>query len=76
MTVKSMTTFLNDPSGDPMWEEDPAAKDVVHYDDKCVSSLCLLLGFSFDPSAHNSPICSPLSTGPSAPCSQRSKRHS
>jgi hypothetical protein len=39
MTVKSMTAFLNDPSGDPMWEEDPAAKDVVHLDDRSFNAL-------------------------------------
>uniref|UniRef100_A0A3Q3XBY1 Protein disulfide-isomerase A5 n=1 Tax=Mola mola TaxID=94237 RepID=A0A3Q3XBY1_MOLML len=29
-TFKSMVAFLRDPSGPPLWEENPEAKDVVH----------------------------------------------
>ncbi|XP_035767160.1 protein disulfide-isomerase A5 [Neolamprologus brichardi] len=29
-TFKSMVAFLKDPSGPPLWEENPEAKDVVH----------------------------------------------
>ncbi|TMS06451.1 Protein disulfide-isomerase A5, partial [Larimichthys crocea] len=29
-TSKSMVAFLKDPSGPPLWEENPEAKDVVH----------------------------------------------
>uniref|UniRef100_A0A8C7YQN1 Protein disulfide isomerase family A, member 5 n=1 Tax=Oryzias sinensis TaxID=183150 RepID=A0A8C7YQN1_9TELE len=29
-TIKSMVAFLKDPSGPPLWEENPEAKDVVH----------------------------------------------
>jgi protein disulfide-isomerase-like protein len=31
VVVKSMVTFLKDPSGDLPWDEDPAAQDVVHW---------------------------------------------
>ena len=31
VTVKSMVTFLKDPTGDLPWEEDPMAQDVVHW---------------------------------------------
>ncbi|CAD5112143.1 DgyrCDS1382 [Dimorphilus gyrociliatus] len=34
MTVRSMTAFLNDPTGDIPWDEDPTATDVVHLDNK------------------------------------------
>lgn len=30
--VKSIVTFLKDPSGDLPWEEDPTAQDVVHWE--------------------------------------------
>uniref|UniRef100_A0A1A8FWA8 Protein disulfide-isomerase A5 n=2 Tax=Nothobranchius korthausae TaxID=1143690 RepID=A0A1A8FWA8_9TELE len=29
-TFKSMVAFLKDPSGPPLWEENPEAKDVIH----------------------------------------------
>ncbi|KAG7502682.1 disulfide-isomerase A5 [Solea senegalensis] len=29
-TFKSMVAFLKDPSGPPLWEENPEAKDIVH----------------------------------------------
>ena len=31
VTVKSLVTFLKDPSGDLPWDEDPAAQDVMHW---------------------------------------------
>jgi len=31
ISVKSMVTFLKDPSGDLPWEEDPSAQDVTHW---------------------------------------------
>jgi len=30
MSVKSMVSFLQDPTGDAPWEEDPSANDVIH----------------------------------------------
>lgn len=30
MTVKSILNFLNDPTGDLPWEEEPGSQDVVH----------------------------------------------
>jgi len=31
LVVKSMVTFLKDPTGDLPWEEDPAAQEVIHW---------------------------------------------
>uniref|UniRef100_A0A8C6LES3 Protein disulfide isomerase family A member 5 n=1 Tax=Nothobranchius furzeri TaxID=105023 RepID=A0A8C6LES3_NOTFU len=37
-TFKSMVAFLKDPSGPPLWEENPEAKDVIHkYVDSCMN---------------------------------------
>lgn len=33
-----MVAFLKDPSGPPLWEENPEAKDVVHIETEKVSS--------------------------------------
>lgn len=33
-----MVAFLKDPSGPPLWEENPEAKDVLHLDTEKVSS--------------------------------------
>lgn len=33
-----MVAFLKDPSGPPLWEENPEAKDVIHIDTEKVSS--------------------------------------
>lgn len=35
---QSMVAFLKDPSGPPLWEENPEAKDVVHIEAEKVSS--------------------------------------
>lgn len=35
---QSMVAFLKDPSGPPLWEENPEAKDVVHVETEKVSS--------------------------------------
>lgn len=35
-----MVAFLKDPSGPPLWEENPEAKDVVHIETEKVSSAC------------------------------------
>lgn len=44
--VQSMVAFLKDPSGPPLWEENPEAKDVVHIETEKVSTnLNKLLGF-------------------------------
>lgn len=41
-----MVAFLKDPSGPPLWEENPEAKDVVHIETEKVSTnLNKLLGF-------------------------------
>lgn len=41
-----MVAFLKDPSGPPLWEENPEAKDIVHIETEKVSSdLNNLLGF-------------------------------
>lgn len=41
-----MVAFLKDPSGPPLWEENPEAKDVVHIETEKVSAnLNKLLGF-------------------------------
>uniref|UniRef100_A0A7N8YG50 Protein disulfide-isomerase A5 n=1 Tax=Mastacembelus armatus TaxID=205130 RepID=A0A7N8YG50_9TELE len=37
-TFKSMVAFLKDPSGPPLWEENPEAKDVVHLETEKVST--------------------------------------
>uniref|UniRef100_A0A8B9LSS7 Protein disulfide isomerase family A, member 5 n=1 Tax=Astyanax mexicanus TaxID=7994 RepID=A0A8B9LSS7_ASTMX len=36
-TLKSMVAFLKDPTGAPLWEENPEAKDVVHIETEKVS---------------------------------------
>lgn len=36
-SVQSMVAFLKDPSGPPLWEENPEAKDVVHLETEKVS---------------------------------------
>ena len=36
-----MVAFLKDPSGPPLWEENPEAKDVVHIETEKVSSELL-----------------------------------
>lgn len=36
--IQSMVAFLKDPSGPPLWEENPEAKDVVHIETEKVSS--------------------------------------
>lgn len=44
--IQSMVAFLKDPSGPPLWEENPEAKDVVHIETEKVSTnLNKLLGF-------------------------------
>lgn len=35
--IQSMVAFLKDPSGPPLWEENPEAKDVVHVETEKVS---------------------------------------
>lgn len=41
-----MVSFLKDPSGPPLWEENPEAKDIVHIETEKVSSaLNNLLSF-------------------------------
>lgn len=43
-----MVAFLKDPSGPPLWEENPEAKDVVHIETEKVSSdLNNLLSFEY-----------------------------
>lgn len=37
-SFQSMVAFLKDPSGPPLWEENPEAKDVVHIETEKVSS--------------------------------------
>lgn len=37
LPVQSMVAFLKDPSGPPLWEENPEAKDVVHLETEKVS---------------------------------------
>ncbi len=34
-----MVAFLKDPSGPPLWEENPEAKDVVHIETEKVSAV-------------------------------------
>lgn len=34
-----MVAFLKDPSGPPLWEENPEAKDVIHTETEKVSSV-------------------------------------
>lgn len=42
-----MVAFLKDPSGPPLWEENPEAKDVVHIEtEKVRSTLSNLVSFS------------------------------
>ena len=36
--IQSMVAFLKDPSGPPLWEENPEAKDVVHIETEKVSN--------------------------------------
>uniref|UniRef100_A0A3B4UFR4 Protein disulfide isomerase family A, member 5 n=1 Tax=Seriola dumerili TaxID=41447 RepID=A0A3B4UFR4_SERDU len=36
-SIQSMVAFLKDPSGPPLWEENPEAKDVVHVETEKVS---------------------------------------
>lgn len=36
---QSMVAFLKDPSGPPLWEENPEAKDVVHVETEKVRGL-------------------------------------
>uniref|UniRef100_A0A665WHT2 Protein disulfide-isomerase A5 n=1 Tax=Echeneis naucrates TaxID=173247 RepID=A0A665WHT2_ECHNA len=36
-TFKSMVAFLKDPSGPPLWEENPEAKDVIHIETEKVT---------------------------------------
>lgn len=36
-TVKSLVRFMNDPTGDVPWEEEPSGKSVVHLPDIAVS---------------------------------------
>lgn len=38
-SVQSMVAFLKDPSGPPLWEENPEAKDVVHLETEKVSNV-------------------------------------
>lgn len=37
-SIQSMVAFLKDPSGPPLWEENPEAKDVVHIETEKVGS--------------------------------------
>lgn len=36
--LQSMVAFLKDPSGPPLWEENPEAKDVIHVETEKVSN--------------------------------------
>ena len=40
--LQSMVAFLKDPTGAPLWEENPEAKDVVHVESEKVSAACPL----------------------------------
>lgn len=40
--IQSMVAFLKDPSGPPLWEENPDAKDVVHVETEKVSNQVLV----------------------------------
>uniref|UniRef100_A0A3Q2QRV3 Protein disulfide isomerase family A, member 5 n=1 Tax=Fundulus heteroclitus TaxID=8078 RepID=A0A3Q2QRV3_FUNHE len=54
-TFKSMVAFLKDPSGPPLWEENPEAKDVVHIETEKVSKdLNKLLIYSY--CDHKTPV--------------------
>uniref|UniRef100_A0A9J8D4Z5 Protein disulfide-isomerase A5 n=2 Tax=Cyprinus carpio TaxID=7962 RepID=A0A9J8D4Z5_CYPCA len=46
-TFKSIVAFLKDPSGPPLWEENPEAKDVVHIESEKVSIV--LAGMNVHP---------------------------
>uniref|UniRef100_A0A8C2XPN2 Protein disulfide isomerase family A, member 5 n=1 Tax=Cyclopterus lumpus TaxID=8103 RepID=A0A8C2XPN2_CYCLU len=39
-TFKSMVAFLKDPSGPPLWEENPEAKDIVHIETEKIVLRC------------------------------------
>uniref|UniRef100_A0A674DZ58 Protein disulfide-isomerase A5 n=1 Tax=Salmo trutta TaxID=8032 RepID=A0A674DZ58_SALTR len=50
-TYKSMVAFLKDPTGPPLWEENPDAKDVVHVETEkvsteitCLTARCFCMG--------------------------------
>lgn len=36
--IQSMVAFLKDPSGPPLWEENPEAKDIIHIETEKVSN--------------------------------------